>query len=146
MRSEPRDQITALIGAFPYPILSCVLPIEILEVEIKSQFYPFDDFELRDARQAANKVLAVDKTISVEMTTFDGLTVKLAFVVEGDKAWATIAASGEKKEGAKDHDAVKEAAEINARGQGWVFEIPDWKVTTLKQRLADVIKKKDDKK
>jgi hypothetical protein len=107
---------------------------------------PFDDFELRDARQAANKVLAVDKTISVEMTTFDGLTVKLAFVVEGDKAWATIAASGEKKEGAKDHDAVKEAAEINARGQGWVFEIPDWKVTTLKQRLADVIKKKDDKK
>ena len=109
---------------------------------------PFHEFELRDARKAANKTLAGDKTISVEMTTFDGLTVKLAFVVEGDKVWATVAAAGEKKESAetKDHDPVKEAAEINARSRGWVFQIPDWKVTSLKQRLADVIKKKDDKK
>ena len=115
---------------------------------------PFHEFELRDARKAANKALAGDKTISVEMTTFDGLTVKLAFVVEDDKVWATVAAAGEKKEPTettettetKDHDPVKEAAEINARSRGWVFQIPDWKVTSLKQRLADVIKKKDDKK
>ncbi len=109
---------------------------------------PFDDFELRDVRQAANKALAGDKTIRVEMTTFDGLTVKLAFVVEGDKVWTTLAAAGEKQESTENntHDAVKEAAEINARAKGWVFQIPDWKVTALKQRMADVIKKKDDKK
>ncbi|MDP7602732.1 MAG: hypothetical protein QF546_02740, partial [Alphaproteobacteria bacterium] len=66
----------------------------------------------------------------------------------GDKVWTTLAAAGEKQESTENntHDAVKEAAEINARSRGWVFQIPDWKVTSLKQRLADVIKKKDDKK
>jgi hypothetical protein len=65
------------------------------------------------------------------VTSFDGLTVKVALFDQDGKSWARFDVSGS---GA----AEKEAATLNAKLAPWVYAIPDYKAKSLRTKLADV--------
>ena len=55
--------------------------------------------------------------------TFDGLTVTVNVVQQGQDYWAQIAAEGD----AEKPDAAKEARSINAHAEGWAYKLPAYK-------------------
>ena len=86
---------------------------------------------LADVRPAKDMPLPAEGVSRAEITTFDGLTIKIALIDQDKKSWVRFEASGS---GA----AEKEAQELNARLQPWVFAIPEYKAKALRTKLADV--------
>jgi uncharacterized protein DUF4340 len=86
---------------------------------------------LSDVRPAKEMVLPPEGVSRAEITTFDGLTIKIALIDQDKKSWARFEASGS---GA----AEKEAQALNARLSPWVFAIPEYKAKALRTKLADV--------
>jgi len=70
----------------------------------------------------------------VTTTTFDGLTVAVKIIKEGDDTWATILAAGTTPE------TQKEAAAINARSGGWAYKLPAWKAEIFATKLDSLLK------
>jgi hypothetical protein len=90
------------------------------------------NLELTDVRAAADAPLPPEGVAHAEITTFDGLTLKLALTQADGKDWVRIEASGT-------GDAEKAAAELNSRLGHWVYAIPDYKAKALRTKLADVV-------
>jgi hypothetical protein len=86
---------------------------------------------LTDVRPAAELPLPADGVARAEVTSFDGLVLKLALADKDGKSWVHVEASGS---GASE----KSAQALNARLQPWVFAIPDYKAKLLRTKLADV--------
>ena len=104
------------------------------------------------------RIAGSDKLSTAEVRTYDGLVVTLAMLEDADteRSWTRITASvdpapvgvpeGEDTEGFKTADEVKrEADAINAAVAAWTYGIAEWRLKSLKLRLADVLAKpKDD--
>ena len=112
--------------------------------------------ELDDVVPASEKELAADQVVKAEVETFGGLIVKIAMVPDGEHTWATFSAEvnaeakaepeGEDEERIRTPEEVKkEVEEINARVNGWVYKLPDWKVKPLRLRLVDLKAKEENK-
>lgn len=86
---------------------------------------------LSDVRPAAEMPFAAEGVSRAEITSFDGLTVKLALVDKDGKSWARLEASGT-------GEAEKQAQQLNARLAPWAYAIPDYKAKLLRTKLADV--------
>jgi hypothetical protein len=86
---------------------------------------------LSDVRPAAEMPFPADGVARAEITSFDGLTIKVALVDKDGKSWAKLEASGT-------GEAEKQAMTLNAKLQNWVFAIPDYKAKSLRTKLADV--------
>jgi hypothetical protein len=93
--------------------------------------------ELADVSKSSDFDLAA--TSSAEVTTFDGLTVKVTLFADDKDTWVRVEAAG-------DGAAAEEAAKINARVGGWAYRIKPHKAATLKTRFDDLLdKEKKDK-
>ena len=100
------------------------------------------EMELRDIAKESEKVFPADKIETLRFKTFKGLTVNLKMVTAGEDTWAEITAEADPKM----VDAVKEAAEINKRSEGWVFKLWDYKVKPLRVQMKDLVDTGDQKK
>lgn len=67
-------------------------------------------------------------------TTFDGLTIAVKLVQQGQNYWATVLAAGTTPE------AQTEAAAINARTGGWAYKLPDYKAKLFLTSLDSLLK------
>lgn len=86
---------------------------------------------LNDVRPEAELPLPEAGVSRAEITTFDGLTVKVALIDKDGKSWARFEVSGT---GA----AAAQAKTLDAKLRPWVFAIPEYKAKTLRTKLADV--------
>jgi hypothetical protein len=109
---------------------------------------------------AASPEGAIKPGPQIEVRTFDGLVVAIAGVVKDGRQWWRLAASVDEAvasqvpapEAPKDGPAPaapaagtlealkKEAAELNARWNGYAFAPMDWKARSLNQTMADLTK------
>ncbi len=113
----------------------------------------FTTMGLRDVRPAA-EVAAREPLAHVHMETFDGLAVDLDLVETGDEtgdAWATLAAAYTPPKGEDEgpkvmpdapKDGAAEAADINARTDGWAFRLPSSSVISLSRHRDDLVETK----
>jgi hypothetical protein len=86
---------------------------------------------LSDVRPATELPLPAEGVAHAEITSFDGLTIKLALFDHDGKSWARLEASGS-------GEAEKQAETLNARLKNWIYAIPDYKAKALRTKLADV--------
>jgi hypothetical protein len=87
---------------------------------------PAKDFDFSDQGHAARLITH----------TFDGLTVTVETIQQGQDYWATIAAEGEPGR----PDAQKEAREISARTTGWAYKLPVYKGQLFMTTLDSLLK------
>ncbi|MGQ0741980.1 MAG: DUF4340 domain-containing protein [Alphaproteobacteria bacterium] len=73
----------------------------------------------------------------INSTTFDGLTVSVRVIKEGDDYWATVLAAGTAPE------TQKEAAAINARAGGWAYKLPAYKGQVFQTTMESLLKPKN---
>jgi hypothetical protein len=89
------------------------------------------DLSLDDVRKNA----VTTGTERATFKTFDGLTVQVTGSRDGDRRYLVIAAQA-------DLPAKKaEADALNARAQGWDFEVPSYKYDGIFKKLDDLMKK-----
>jgi hypothetical protein len=84
---------------------------------------------------AAAAAPAVTGPAHATFHTFDGLTVDLSGRQEADRRFITLAVQSS----SKDHE--EEARTLNARFNGWEFEIPSYKYDSLFRPLEELLKK-----
>ncbi len=96
-----------------------------------------DDFDLDDVRKANRIDFVPGKTTVVDFLTSDGLVLRLDVVARNGGSWARLAVEADKDAAEK---AVKEARELAARTDGWVYRIPEYLAARLKRRMADLVK------
>jgi hypothetical protein len=68
--------------------------------------------------------------------TFDGLTVTIETIQQGQDYWATVAAEGEPRKA----EAQKEAREISTRATGWAYKLPQYKGQLFMTTLDSLLK------
>ncbi len=103
---------------------------------------------LDDVRKASDVAMPANKTIKAEFEGFDGFKVLIDYAEVDGKSWIKVrgeatAPATPPAEGATDW--VKAMAELTARGEGWVFEVPAYEVAPLKKRMAELTKKPEAK-
>ncbi|MDX2224520.1 MAG: DUF4340 domain-containing protein [Rhodospirillaceae bacterium] len=111
-------------------------------------------FLLDDVKQDGAMPWPADKAIKAEFEGFAGFKVSLDYVEADGQNWVKISATpppaetppadGAPAEGAPSEGAVdwaKIIAEINARAEGWVFQVPAYEVNALKKRMAELARK-----
>jgi len=114
---------------------------------------------LEDVAPVADVAFPKDKTTTAVVEGFDGFQVTLDLVEINNETWAKIRAAAstdskprqlETKPGLPTPidlrpDWSRLMGEINARTEGWAFQLPASQVAPLKHRMADIIKKADAK-
>ena len=119
---------------------------------------------LDDVKRAAGIEFTEDKTISATFEGFDGFTVVVDLIEDGDKNWLrfrgqgpdaeseSVAESvaenaeqdgdGEAAENAKDWNAI--IAELNQKTNGWVYQLPGYEVSAIKKRMDDMVRESEE--
>ena len=90
----------------------------------------FGSMEFEDVRRL-EATPSGDKVSILKLADEAGLGVTFRLRKEGELNWLSFTAIGE-------GDAKKTADEINARGTGWEFRIPQWKADQIGKRRADL--------
>jgi hypothetical protein len=85
---------------------------------------------LDDVRKATDVApFDAGETTTIDVTTFDGLSVRVRMVKRDAVFWYQIDASG----------THEEAAKINARTKGWVYRITDYTASPFTRRMKDLV-------
>lgn len=94
-------------------------------------------FDLTDVKRAEEKPFPKDGVAVATYETFDGLTIRVELMKQGEEAWIKLAAQ------AGDDEKIKAEAEgLNKRWSGWVYGIGSSKGTALATKLEDVLEPK----
>ena len=103
-----------------------------------------DQLELDDVRKAGYVDFANGKTALATFVTRDGLQVRFRIVEKDGTQWVDVKALAiEGVPVSKDGKTANERAkEINARVKGWVYQLPKFKGSRVKRRMADMLKDK----
>lgn len=107
---------------------------------------------IEDVRPAGEVDLGAPRAV-LTLETFDGLTVTMRLFETGDEmgdAWVALEAdyalpAGEEGPGQMPEapaDGEAEAAEINARSEGWLFRIPSPKVGAITRKREELVEPK----
>ncbi|MBL4690128.1 MAG: DUF4340 domain-containing protein [Rhodospirillales bacterium] len=85
---------------------------------------------LDDVKKAADAApFDPAKTITIDVTTFDELKVRVRMTERDGAFWLKLEASGEHED----------AAKITARTKGWVYRIADYTASSLTRRMKDLV-------
>jgi hypothetical protein len=76
------------------------------------------------------------KTARLVTKTFDGLTVTMQVIQQGNDYWAVVSADAQPG----NLMAGKEAREINAHANGWAYKLPQYKGQLFMTTLASLLK------
>jgi len=105
-----------------------------------------------DVRPAGELDLGAPKAV-LTLETFDGLTVEMRLFETGDEmgdAWLDLRAAyalpveeeGPERMPEAPADGEAEAAQINARSEGWLFRIPSSKVGAITRKREEIVEPK----
>ncbi len=103
-----------------------------------------------DVALAADKPFPKDKTITAVIEGLVGFQVTVELAQVGDQEWIKIKAAatsgaepkpGDSKMIDVSTDWNKIMAELNARTDGYVFQVPAYQLAALKNRMSDVLKR-----
>ena len=94
-------------------------------------------FDLTDVKRAQDLPFPKDGLVVATYETFDGLTVRVQLLKQGDAFWITLAA-----EGGSDEKVKAEAEGLNKRWSGWVYGAGSSKGAALATKLEDVLEPK----
>jgi Domain of unknown function (DUF4340) len=83
-----------------------------------------------------SKGLDFSKASRVGTHTFDGLTVTVQTLQQGDNYWATVSAQADPGKPA----AAREAQAINAKTSGWAYKLPPFKGQQLTSKVDSLLK------
>lgn len=93
------------------------------------------DFTFDDVRPAREFDFSDPAHVARVVTrTFDGLTVAVSVIQEGQDYWATVSAEG------TGVDSRKEARQINAHAAGWAYKLPAYKGLQFMTPLENLLK------
>jgi hypothetical protein len=100
------------------------------------------DLTFNDVAKAETVPFPKDKITVAEVEGFEGLHVTLEAVEANGATWIRVHAEPPDLRAPQksDVDWGKVAADINARAEGWVFQIPSYEAAPLKKRMADLVK------
>lgn len=110
--------------------------------KLKSEYAPrniaavVSGFILNDARKADRVPVDKDKAYTATYETKDGIVADLTFWSDGETRYLRVNAkyTGSDTESA----AAKQAAEIDARADGWTYIIPDYQYEQIAKPFAEV--------
>jgi hypothetical protein len=95
------------------------------------------DFSFDDAKPAREFDFSDPQhTTRVVTKTFDGLTVTVSVIQQGQDYWATVSAEG------RGPDAIKESRAIDAKATGWAYKLPAYKGQQFMTPLENLLKPK----
>jgi hypothetical protein len=125
------------------------------------------ELKLEDVARADPSAAAESDAVVVEFRTFDGLVLVARGMADGEQSWLTFAASYDPEQAARFADAAEavpatdepdadaatdaaaapdaagdvtaEAAAINARTQGWRYQIASYQYDQLTRRMSDLL-------
>lgn len=109
---------------------------------------------LEDVAPAASKAFPKDKTISAVIDGGDGFQIAVETAEIDGQTWVKIKgtpppADKPDAEAAKAVDMRtnwgKVIGDMNARAEGWVYQVPAFQMAPLKRRMTDLLKKPDAK-
>ena len=100
------------------------------------------DLQLDDAASAEEVSFPPEKTVSVTVEGFGGFRVVLDVAKVDGKDWLRIATAEVQSRGGEESERwAARMADISKRSHGRVFQVPAYEVATMKQRMADLLKK-----
>lgn len=97
-----------------------------------------------DVDKAADVNFPASKTIKAEFEGFAGFSVSLDYAEVDGRHWIKVrgeAPTTAASSGQGETDWAKAMADLNARVDGWVFEVPAYEMAPLKKRMNDVTRK-----
>jgi hypothetical protein len=93
------------------------------------------DFSFEDVKPARNFDFSDSMhTARVVTKTFDGLTITVNVIQQGQDYWATVSAEG------TGPDARNEARQIDDRASGWAYKLPAFKGQQFMTPVANLLK------
>ncbi len=110
---------------------------------------------LDDVAKADSIAFPEDQTIRAVFEGFTGFTVTVDLIEDGDDNWIRIsgtapdspteteAAEGDET-GAEARDWSAIIAELNARADGWVYQLPGFEVSGIKKRMDELVREPDE--
>ncbi len=109
----------------------------------------FSDLELADVAVAAERELPDEQVVRVVMTTFDGLRVRVAMLPQEDSVLARFESEYDpalvvesETAGLKSGPEVEEeAGTLRNRWTGWVYTLPEWRMSGLLKRRDELLDK-----
>lgn len=103
------------------------------------------EFMFDDVAKADTLAFPKDKTTVAEFEGYEGLRVTLEAVENNGTTWVHIHAVPPDPRAPQQSgvDWGKVAADINARSEGWAFQIPSYEAAPLKKHMSDLVKKAD---
>ena len=125
-----------------------------------ASFYIADDYgrlltsmSLEDVAPVADKPFPKDKTITAVVDGGDGFQVAVDMAEINGQSWVKIKGTPPPADKPASADAAKPVdlrtnwakviSEMNARAEGWVYQVPAFQVAPLKRRMTDLLKKPD---
>lgn len=89
-----------------------------------------------DDIEKASQPFDPKETVSTEVTTFDGLTLKVLTVKRDGDFWLRLEATAE---AGGDGEAAREADEIMARTGGWIYKISAYAASNIARRMENLV-------
>ena len=100
-----------------------------------------ESLQLDDVAQATTIPFTKDKTASAVFEGNDGFQVNLDLFDDGGKFWIRLKGTAP----ADKADWVKTIGEMNARSEGWAYQVPNYAIAALTRAMGDLTKKPDPK-
>jgi hypothetical protein len=100
-----------------------------------------EGLQLDDVAQVAKIAFTKDKTTTAVFEGNDGFQVALDLFDDGGKFWIRLKGAP----AADKPDSAKAIAELNARTEGWAYQVPNFAIAVLTRAMSDLTKKPDPK-
>lgn len=112
-----------------------------------------------DVKAAGDIEFAEDITITATFEGFDGFTVSIDLIEDGDQNWlrfrgtaperaaADISADDSEKDPSAEapvKDWGQVISDLNATTEGWIYQLPGYEVAGIKKRMADLVREPDE--
>lgn len=103
---------------------------------------------LDDVKKADGFEFPKDKTITATFEGFEGFTVTIDLVEVGEENWLRFKGTASAKAPEADESAetpwTQKIADLNAATNGWVYQLPGYEVSAIKNRMADMVREPEE--
>jgi hypothetical protein len=117
----------------------------------------FTDLTLEDVKPQSQIKFESSPPLKAELASFDGLRIVMETSKEGEQTYARFQArfapaaeatseAPARTEGKSAEEVKKESETLNARWKGWAYVLPEYRLSSLSQKQADLLKPVDQDK
>lgn len=100
---------------------------------------------LDDVKTADTVEFSSDQTIKATFEGFDGFTVTVELIEDGDENWLRFNGTAPAGDSGSDESPWAETiSSMNIATAGWVYQLPGYEVAAIKKRMADMVREPDE--